>query len=391
MSFGSTIKNLRTKRGLTQDQLANLLNVTPQAISRWENNAAMPDISLLVPLANIFHVSTDTLLEVNVEKEREHIEDMILHALHYIKPYGETLEEKLAIYREEVKKHPESAELKEALITILSVKTCNRNAFPDLAVFREMVDLTEDVIEHGGGSLGVDTHKSQLVHYLQILNNAERVSEIAGNAPSLKACREILLPSSLTGRAQVDARKDLIFQCLDTIINSVYSLYGENADVLTNDEWEALRNAEKVVAAVYGQSFSDHFVLLSSMYNGVRGALSRGNRDEAVIRLQAIVERLKLYEKESAVPSPLVLDKQLDTLYLAKITVYTISDDATWISEHVSRDFDFDDDPSFRDNNPLFDKLCHDLDCLKVSDGGQQKIDSMQSIERIWNRRHSKV
>lgn len=124
MSFGSTIKNLRTKRGLTQDQLANLLNVTPQAISRWENNAAMPDISLLVPLANIFHVSTDTLLEVNVEKEREHIEDMILHALHYIKPYGETLEEKLAIYREEVKKHPESAELKEALITILSVKTC---------------------------------------------------------------------------------------------------------------------------------------------------------------------------------------------------------------------------------------------------------------------------
>lgn len=391
MSFGSTIKNLRTKRRLTQDQLANLLNVTPQAISRWENNAAMPDISLLVPLANIFHVSTDTLLEVNVEKEREHIEDMILHALHYIKPYGETLEEKLAIYREEVKKHPESAELKEALITILSVKTCNRNAFPDLAVFREMVDLTEDVIEHGGGSLGVDTHKSQLVHYLQILNNAERVSEIAGNAPSLKACREILLPSSLTGRAQVDARKDLIFQCLDTIINSVYSLYGENADVLTNDEWEALRNAEKVVAAVYGQSFSDHFVLLSSMYNGVRGALSRGNRDEAVIRLQAIVERLKLYEKESAVPSPLVLDKQLDTLYLAKITVYTISDDATWISEHVSRDFDFDDDPSFRDNNPLFDKLCHDLDCLKVSDGGQQKIDSMQSIERIWNRRHSKV
>jgi len=391
MSFGSTIKNLRTKRGLTQDQLANLLNVTPQAISRWENNAAMPDISLLVPLANIFHVSTDTLLEVNVEKEREHIEDMILHALHYIKPYGETLEEKLAIYREEVKKHPESAELKEALITILSVKTCNRNAFPDLAVFREMVDLTEDVIEHGGGSLGVDTHKSQLVHYLQILNNAERASEITGNAPSLKACREILLPSSLTGRAQVDARKDLIFQCLDTIINSVYSLYGENADVLTNDEWEALRNAENVVAAVYGQSFSDHFVLLSSMYNGVRGALSRGNRDEAVIRLQTIVERLKLYEKESAVPSPLVLDKQLDSLYLAKITVYTISDDATWISERVSRDFDFDDDPSFRDNNPLFDKLCHDLDCLKVSDGGQQKIDSMQSIERIWNRRHSKV
>ena len=60
MSFGSTIKRLRKEKGYTQDQLANLLCVTPQAISRWENNSAMPDISLLIPIANVFSVSTDT-------------------------------------------------------------------------------------------------------------------------------------------------------------------------------------------------------------------------------------------------------------------------------------------------------------------------------------------
>lgn len=37
MSFGETVKRLRKEKGFTQDQLANLLNVTPQAISRWEN------------------------------------------------------------------------------------------------------------------------------------------------------------------------------------------------------------------------------------------------------------------------------------------------------------------------------------------------------------------
>jgi transcriptional regulator with XRE-family HTH domain len=50
MSFGSTIKRFRKEKGYTQDQLANLLSVTPQAISRWENNSAMPDISLLIPI-----------------------------------------------------------------------------------------------------------------------------------------------------------------------------------------------------------------------------------------------------------------------------------------------------------------------------------------------------
>ena len=62
MSFGSTIKRLRKEKGYTQDQLANLLCVTPQAISRWENNSAVPDISMVIPIPNVTSVSADALL-----------------------------------------------------------------------------------------------------------------------------------------------------------------------------------------------------------------------------------------------------------------------------------------------------------------------------------------
>lgn len=62
MTFGANIKELRLKNNMTQEKLAELLNISPQAVSRWETGAAMPDISLLPPLANLFNVTTDYLL-----------------------------------------------------------------------------------------------------------------------------------------------------------------------------------------------------------------------------------------------------------------------------------------------------------------------------------------
>lgn len=62
MTFGQIIKQLRHDRNMTQENLAELLSISPQAVSRWETDIAMPDISLLPPLANLFNVTTDYLL-----------------------------------------------------------------------------------------------------------------------------------------------------------------------------------------------------------------------------------------------------------------------------------------------------------------------------------------
>lgn len=69
MAFGKTIKDLRIKNDMTQEKLAELLNISPQAVSRWETNSAMPDISLLPPLANLFNVTTDFLLGMDTYKK----------------------------------------------------------------------------------------------------------------------------------------------------------------------------------------------------------------------------------------------------------------------------------------------------------------------------------
>lgn len=73
ISIGSNIKAARKKIGMTQEELASQLGVTAQAVSRWESEAGMPDISMVVPLARTLSVSTDALFGL-VQQSYDHLQ-----------------------------------------------------------------------------------------------------------------------------------------------------------------------------------------------------------------------------------------------------------------------------------------------------------------------------
>ena len=81
-SMGMIIRRLRKERGLTQEELAELLGVTFQAVSKWENETGLPDISQVVPLANVFGVTTDILFGTDSVEETDDIEDFIKEIEH---------------------------------------------------------------------------------------------------------------------------------------------------------------------------------------------------------------------------------------------------------------------------------------------------------------------
>lgn len=72
IKIGSKIKELRKKHRLTQEQLADNIGVSFQAVSKWENDIALPDITLIPVIANYFGVSTDEVLCYDsIEKDKE--------------------------------------------------------------------------------------------------------------------------------------------------------------------------------------------------------------------------------------------------------------------------------------------------------------------------------
>lgn len=69
-TVGKTIATLRQARGMTQQQLAAVMNVSHQAVSKWENGAALPDIQTLVELTQLFGITIEQLLNGEIPEER---------------------------------------------------------------------------------------------------------------------------------------------------------------------------------------------------------------------------------------------------------------------------------------------------------------------------------
>ena len=63
MSLGEKIQILRKQKGMSQEQLADALNISRQAVSKWETNESQPDIERLIEISSMFNVSTDFLIK----------------------------------------------------------------------------------------------------------------------------------------------------------------------------------------------------------------------------------------------------------------------------------------------------------------------------------------
>ena len=69
MTIGSNIKRLRMNKGITQEQLGEVLGVSSQAVSKWENGIALPDITLAPILARYFGISMDELFGFHLKED----------------------------------------------------------------------------------------------------------------------------------------------------------------------------------------------------------------------------------------------------------------------------------------------------------------------------------
>jgi len=134
--IGNRIKMLRKKSGLTQEQLAESVGISFQAISKWENNISLPDISLVPRLAQIFGVTTDEIFAYNLKEVEDEIERYTYESY---KLRESNPQKGKKILEEALKKYPENDILLNNLLYCL-----NYNEDPDttIKIAGKLIDKT---------------------------------------------------------------------------------------------------------------------------------------------------------------------------------------------------------------------------------------------------------
>lgn len=84
MTIGEQIQAIRIKEGMTQEYLAELLNVSRQSVSKWELGQAIPDVEKIIRMSELFQVSTDTLLLRENENQPQNANPLHLGCIYLV-------------------------------------------------------------------------------------------------------------------------------------------------------------------------------------------------------------------------------------------------------------------------------------------------------------------
>lgn len=141
INIADTIRCLRNKMGITQEEFANAIGITPQAVSKWERGEGYPDITFLPDIAEYFNVTLDTLCGVDKQREQAQISLFINKTSN-----ASTYEEGIKIAREGLAKFPHSILLKNNLAE--SLMGCTASWVPPTEVLEEVTSLYEDIMAH---------------------------------------------------------------------------------------------------------------------------------------------------------------------------------------------------------------------------------------------------
>ena len=115
MNLAERLRSLRKEKNVSQERLAQYLNVSFQAVSKWENANCCPDISLLPDIARFFGITIDELLQVEKIDQEKVFQDYQARACELFR--SGKREQVLSLWREAYHKLPNSIEVKEMLMS----------------------------------------------------------------------------------------------------------------------------------------------------------------------------------------------------------------------------------------------------------------------------------
>lgn len=233
MTLGDRIKILRKERKITQEQLAEYLNVSAQAVSKWETGLSYPDIEMLPQLALYFQTTVDALLDFDRKRIEKEIEKIVEESV----PLRKEPTKAEAFYREALKRYPNNEVLLNCLLMVI-----------DNSRSEEKIEIAELLLENtSDDEIKYDVLRLlvQMYHHLGQDSMAEHYLE---QIPELYFLKTEIAAAARKGADRLEAIQLTEKVCFGTLLSMLLMRKEETADTV---EVTKLDNWAKSIISLY--------------------------------------------------------------------------------------------------------------------------------------------
>lgn len=319
IELGMRMKELRLKDGRTQEDLAQALGVTSQAVSRWEKGICYPDMELIPSVANFFGVSIDELF--GYHNGRVQKIDAMAARIDELNRRNNgkdvCMDECIQLAREGVAEFPGNEKLMLCLASALynagyvrygeyhltdedGYDVFDTARHRTYAEWQEAIKLYEKLLTTL--EEGEMRHRAvrDLIQLYANLGETEKAAAVAELAPDLSGCRELLLPYTCIGRKRAEADGKTLLEVTKTCAHlMVTGVIVNKSHMEPEATAQSVRNAIRMYDLVctdgnYGLCHSDLICLYSYLSEQL---WLTGDRDGAFDALYTALEHAKAYEK----------------------------------------------------------------------------------------------
>lgn len=240
-NFGETLKKIRKQKDMTQEQLAEYLNISPQSVSKWETNLTIPDITMIPMLANIFDVTTDMLLGVDIDAKEKRIEAIVKEANNHF--FKHQYDEAEKLLRTALKEYPNSYKLMDKLALVLSFNANyynNRNGNEE-----EIITLGEKILAECTDDNLRYWSIQHLCKAYASMGEIEKAVSFAKKMPN--TTQRDMITETLKGtkkynhiQTQIANGAENIFNFIELLMNGSYAALDDGTEPYNSDERIAL-------------------------------------------------------------------------------------------------------------------------------------------------------
>ncbi|MBQ9978151.1 MAG: helix-turn-helix transcriptional regulator [Clostridia bacterium] len=304
LKISENLKALRKQRGNTQEDLANHLGISVQAVSKWERGDGFPDITLLPYIASYYEVMVDDILGCNSLKKQSDIE--------FFKEKTQLLDNKgkrkesLALCREMLKKYPNEEEVLHHLMYDLFAVDCIKNSEEIIYIATKL--LKSNSLEFRYGAIQI------LSFTYSKIGDDKKAVEYAEMVP----CNKDLLRSILKGSELVEHCRWYFWNICDAMFATSHKMMQCSEAEYTAEEQHNIR---ETMYKLYHMIFSDGDFgfwenrLGMLLRNMAINSVEMGKIDQAFEELNEMCEHMEKYKEFTKIEhtSPLVRGLKYDS------------------------------------------------------------------------------